>query len=374
MKYFVDDLRNFQLFSMHTLIDAAGRWFLNSGIQELNGGVARFYRSDVGRNAGISTEITGYTLSALLFLHRRTGQREYLDSGLRAARFLTRVAWDVRLGTFPFEHSVDGDHSERLAYFFDCGIIVRGLLAAWRTTGEGEFLDIAAATGRAMRADFRTPGVIHPILALPDKRPLDYQARWSAEPGCYQLKAAMAWYDLFESTGEMDFLRAYQSVVDEALATQQGFLPGSPDSGKVMDRLHAYTYFLEGLLPVLDRSDCADAFRAGITRVAGYLEEIAPQFARSDVYAQLLRMRLCGESLGIVPLDRAAASREAEQLATFQLRSEDPRVGGGFGFGRKRGEQLPFVNPVSAAFSLQSLAWWSDRNKNAFKADRQALI
>src|SRR5208282_5439673 len=98
---------------MDALIEAAGRWFLRSGIQEENGGVARFYRSDTGRNAGVSTEITGYAVSTLLFLHQRTGKTEYLDSGLRAARFLTRVAWDAQLGTFPFEHSVNGDHSGR---------------------------------------------------------------------------------------------------------------------------------------------------------------------------------------------------------------------------------------------------------------------
>jgi len=358
---------------MHNLIEAAGRWFLESGIQEESGGVARFYRSDIGRNAGVSTEITAYTISTLLFLHRRTGRAEYLDAGLRAARFLTRMAWNARLGTFPFEHPVTGDQSA-LAYFFDCGIIVRALLGAWRVTGESEFLDIATATGRAMLADFRGPGAIHPILALPEKRPLAYEERWSAGPGCYQLKAAMAWYDLFESMGEKDFLRAYESVLDEALSTQQGFLPGSSDPHTVMDRLHPYVYFLEGLLPVIQRSDCAEIFRAGIARVACYLDEISPRFARSDVYAQLLRVRLCGEHLGIVPLDRAAASREAEQLAAYQLHSEDPRIDGGFGFGSKQGELLPYVNPVSAAFSLQSLAWWNDHCANTLEAGRQALI
>ena len=51
-----------------TLIDAAGRWFLQSGIQEASGGVARYYRSDLRKNAPVSTEITGYAVSTLLFL------------------------------------------------------------------------------------------------------------------------------------------------------------------------------------------------------------------------------------------------------------------------------------------------------------------
>jgi hypothetical protein len=355
-------------------LQKAGRWFLQSGIQESSGGVARYYRSDLGQNARVSTEITGYTVSALLYLQQRTGQAEYLEAALRAARFLTRVAWDARLGTFPFEPSLNGDRTPGRTYFFDCGIIVRGLLAAWRASKDSQFLDTAIAAGRGMLADFGGREVIHPILSLPEKCPLAHEARWSASPGCYQLKSAMAWYELFEATGEMDFLRAYDSAVEAALANEHDFLPGETNREKVMDRLHAYSYFLEGLLPVLDRSDCAHAFSAGVDRAAAYLRAIAPEFARSDVYAQVLRLRLYGEHMGVLPLDSEAAAHEAEQAAGFHLESEDARIGGGFGFGRKGDEQLPFVNPVSTGFCLQALAMWDDRKNNAFQARWQALI
>ena len=252
-----------QLLHTDSLIDAAGRWFLHSGIQEPSGGVARYYRSDFGKNATVSTEITGYAVSAFLFLHERTGQAEYLDAAARAARFLTRVAWDPALRTFPFEHAVNGDRPGALAYFFDCGIIVRGLLGAWRATNDAEFRDAAVAAGRAMLGDFCAREAIHPILSLPDKRALPYAARWSGSPGCYQLKSAMAWFDLFETTGEEEFLHAYECSLQAALATDREFLPGDANCEKVMDRLHAYAYFLEGLLPVLDRAECARAFVEG---------------------------------------------------------------------------------------------------------------
>ena len=336
--------------------------------------MARYYRSDLLKNAAVSTEITGYAVSTLVFLHERTRDSEYLERAVRAARFLTRTAWDRSLATFPFERGVNGAPSGAFAYFFDCGIIVRGLLAAWRATGETEFRDAAIAAGRAMLTDFCSGLSIHPILALPDKNPLPYQPRWSASPGCYQLKSAMAWFDLFECTGESDFLHAYERALDAALSNERSFLPGDANCEKVMDRLHAYAYFLEGLLPALDRAECVRAFREGLDRVAGYLREIAPQFVRSDVYAQLLRARLFGENLGVAPLDSEAAAHEAEQAAAFQLDSPDPRMAGGFGFGRKLGQPLPYVNPVSTAFAVQALALWSDRQNNALAARRQALI
>ena len=336
--------------------------------------MARYYRSDLRHNAKISNEITGYAISALVFLHARTEDAKYLEGALRAARFLTRVAWEPRLGTFPFEPTPNGDRTAALAYFFDCGIIVRGLLSIWRATREAEFLETAVAAGRSMLADFRAREAIHPILTLPDKRPLPYEPRWSAHPGCYQLKSALAWYELFESTGEKDFLRAYESEVDAALANEADFLPGDANCEKVMDRLHAYCYFIEGLLPVLHRADCAEAFRKGVDRAAGYLREIAPQFVRSDVYAQLLRARLCGEVMGAMPLDSAAATQEAEGAAAFQLDSADARIAGGFAFGRKLGELLPFVNPVSTAFAMQALALWDDRQNSVLAARREVLI
>jgi hypothetical protein len=356
------------------LIHAAGRWFLHSGIQEASGGVARYYRSDLGKNAPVSTEITGYAVSTLLFLHERTADSAYLDAALRAARFLTRVAWDAKLGTFPFEYPVDAARGPALAYFFDCGMIVRGLLCAWRVTGETEFRDVAIAAGRAMLTDFQAGQAFHPILALPDKRPLGWEARWSASPGCYQLKSAMAWDDLFGVTGAREFQCGYEAALQAALENDRAFLTVDSDPQRSMDRLHAYAYFLEGLLPVLGRPACAQVFRDGVDRASRLSREIGPVFARSDVYAQLLRARLVGEAHGILPLDETAAAQEAEQARSFQIASNDPRVSGGFLFGRKQGHALPFVNPVSTAFCAQALAWWDDRTSGRTRASREAVI
>jgi hypothetical protein len=341
-----------------TFLEAAGRWFLQSGIQEPIGGVARYYLSNESRNHPVSTEITGYALSALLFLYHRTGNAAYLDAALRSARFLTRSAWDGELGTFPFEQ-LNG--AGGFAYFFDCGIIVRGLLAAWRTTHDAEFLDAAIAGGRAMLQDFPGPHGIHPILALPGKNAVERPARWSTRPGCYQLKSALAWHELSEVTRDPDFRRGYELVLGYALQDHPEFLPGSDEPHAVMDRLHAFSYFLEGLLPVLDRPDCSAAFRKGLDRAAGYLREIAPSFARSDVYAQVLRVRVLAEARGPIELDESAAAHEAERVASFQAASRDPSMDGGFLFGRKNGSDLPFMNPVSTTFCLQALALWGDR-------------
>ena len=357
---------------VHPAVRRAGCWFLRSGIQEPDGGVARYYLVHEGRNAAVSTEITGYAVSALVYIAGKTGEARFLDAALRAARFLTQ-AWDREIEAMPFE-TARSNGTRPPSYFFDCGIIVRGLLAAWRATAAEDLLEIAVKCGRAMARDFVENGVAHPILTLPEKKPSPWEPRWSRRPGCYQLKSAMAWKDLEEATGSAEWAVYYEEAVRSALGGHSEFLPGSEDQEKVMDRLHAYCYFLEGLLPVANRADVRGALDSGIARTGELLRRIAPVFARSDVYAQLLRVRLYAHALGNVALDEGAAREEAKALAQFHCDSGEPRLKDGFWFGVKQGAELPFMNPVSTAFAMQALESWHEHSDGEFRARRADLI
>jgi hypothetical protein len=328
--------------------------------------VARYYRFDLARNHAVSTEITGYSASTLVFLDSLTADPRYLPRAHAAAGFLTR-AWDAASSSMPFEIA-----PAEFTYFFDCGIVVRGLLAVWRATGDATFLDCARGVGDSMGRDFAAPdGTFHPILTLPGKRPLDRDPlRWSQSPGCYQLKAGMAWWDLWEVTGDTRYRQLYEVLLRDSLGTCSDFLPGHSGRRKVVDRLHAFLYFLEGLLPRAADAVCATALCEGIRRVARYLRELAPEFERSDVYAQLLRVRLYADWVDAVPLDRAAAQWETERLLEFAAAAVDPRIDGGFYFGRTAGTWEPFINPVSTAFALQALALWTGTGQ----AHRHLLI
>jgi hypothetical protein len=333
-------------------LSRTGEWFLHSGVQQPNGGVSRYYRVDSGF-LPVSTEITGYAVSFFVYLHSVLGDKRYLEAAERGAGFLVS-AWDPKLCVMPFE--VD---PPRHSYFFDCGIIVRGLLSAWRAIGEERFRTVAVAVGNAMLRDFANEhGDFHPILELPAKIPVERDAmRWSRSAGCYQLKSAMAWWDLFEATGENCFQVPYKRVLEYSLETYRQFIPGKFEKAQIMDRLHAYSYFLEGLLPWANQERCKDALFMGLAIGGGFLHAGPPQFVRSDVYAQILRARLFADWAGAVGLDGVKADAEAEALATFQ------REDGGWWFGRKDGEMMPFVNPVSAAFGSQALDLWERREQ-----------
>jgi hypothetical protein len=342
----------------------ARRWLLHSGIQERSGGFARFYDAQTGKNRAVSTEISGYGASALVWLFKITGDEACLASARKTARFLID-AWDERLRTFPFELPPPSAESDHHSYFFDCGIIIRGLIAVWRETRDEQLLEIASRAAHGMIADFHAGRDYHPILALPGKTPLPRTGQWSRAPGCYQLKAAMAWRDVAEITGDSALRDGYLEMLNFALATHSSFLPGDSCEHRVMDRLHPYCYFLEGLLPMLERRECVDVYLHGISCISKLLQEIAPTFVRSDVYAQLLRARLYGAA--VMPVDTAAAAGEAEALAASQAVNDNPRIDGGFFFGRRDGRMSPHVNPASTVFALQALEMWRQ-----FQADSES--
>jgi hypothetical protein len=267
----------------------------------------------------------------------------------------------------PFEVDPPGNS---LSYFFDAGIIARGLFALWRATGDAEYREVAVEVARSMQRDFRGERGYFPVLELPGKQPRSGNGRWSREPGCYQLKAAMAWLE----SGERELVEAYDSMLESFLADHSRFLDNGEDRESTMDRLHAYCYFLEGLLPRASLPDCAEALRNGIGLVRSLLVEIAPRFERSDVCAQLLRIRLYCAALGVVPLDAQAAEDEAARIRAYQYRDRDPRLDGGFCFGRRGSEMTPFANPVSTAFAVQALEMWHHLQAGRPLTEPSALV
>ncbi|GIU79465.1 MAG: hypothetical protein KatS3mg005_2703 [Bryobacteraceae bacterium] len=354
------------------ILKNAGAWFLCSGIQEPGGGVARYHCIAERRNARVSTEITGYAVSVLLELHDRTGEDRYLAAARRAGDFLCS-AWDERAGAMPFEWSPDGD-APPLSYFFDNGIIARGLLRLWRACGDDRYRRTAELCADSMLRDFLNSHDIHPILMLPSKQPMERDSRWSRSGGCYQLKSALAWLELTELSGDRQLARAFGKALDFALSTHESFLDAASDDHARMDRLHAYCYFLEALLAMPDTHRMREALRSGIARTAAELRRIRPLFERSDVNAQLLRVRLWADAAGVAPLDEAAAAEEARQAASYQMASDNPCVDGGFNFGSREGVLTDYANPVSTAFCLQALAMWDEYASGGLKTHWHRLV
>ena len=141
-----------------------------------------------------------------------------------------------------------------------------------------------------------------------------------------------------------------------------------------MDRLHAYCYFLESILPRVERREVAPALVEGMAKVSVFLQTLAPQFLRSDVCAQLLRVQLLADKAGVEPIDRLRGHFMLETIETFQEEHLDLRIHGGFFFARRGLQVQPHVNPVSTVFGLQAIAMWRRYVAGELESSPETLI
>jgi hypothetical protein len=350
-------------------------WLASSGIQAASGGLSRYYRADLGRYTNISTEITAYGIQAYLQLPL-PGETGLLSNALRAGQFLCYDAADPEEGAFPFEVSPDSVPPARTAYFFDCAILIRALLALWNSTADAMYLERAERCGATLLERMsRVDGSFFPLLDMASGVPSVGSGTWSLEPGPHQLKAGMAFLELAEVTSSGMFSKTAELLLAWCLRTHELFLPGDTHPERVVDRLHAYCYFLEGLLPFLERHfEGAQLLQAGMTRVEEMAGERRDVLERCDVAAQLLRLRLFSEYAGIAELDVSAAEREAEHVRSFQIHSADRRTNGAFSFGRRQGQLAPYANPVATIFALQALRMWQDYQGGALRPTWHEII
>jgi hypothetical protein len=77
----------------------------------------------------------------------------------------------------------------------------------------------------------------------------------------------------------------------------------------------------------------------------------------------------------VLELDRQAAQDEVRRIQSFQaLDDPRPQIRGGFYFGSRRREMLPYANPVSTAFCLQALEFWNRHDSGRWAFDLRQLI
>jgi hypothetical protein len=199
-----------------------------------------------------------------------------------------------------------------------------------------------------MARDFIRDDDTHwPVLSLPEKTPLALDpSRWSRNPGCYQLKSAVAWRELGAITGDPSWSGLYARALETAIASHESYRRRHTDPHQAMDRLHPYLYFLEALLP---HAEHASLIQEGSAHVRDSCHNLAPHFERADVAAQLLRIQC------------AVGSPESECAATAARVRLFQREDGGYYFGRKAGQWVPHISPVPTAFAMQALEWYERR-------------
>ena len=114
--------------------------------------------------------------------------------------------------------------------------------------------------------------------------------------------------------------------------------------------------------------------RGSLLEIENISQEIGHKYHRCDVIAQLLRLRLYADRLGVMELDFQQAENEAAAIEELQAQSADPKVDGGFAFALKASRPVQHYNPATAVLAIQALQMWEQAARGSFREGWEVLI
>ena len=348
------------------------RWLGYSGIQTPSGAVADCYHVDNQAYSGTSTLSSAYLLDALLKLVEMedevpefvTTTGDYLMNGPRDAETELFVSIEAAANRGP------------IANLFDCGVVLQALAGLGDLTRNYRYLTAAEGCGTAFLTRLsRVDGSFFPLYDLASREAFEVTGDWKTEASVPMLKAATAARYVYELTRNRELSELADFMVRWAVRDHGSFLDVDATPANMTERLHGYCCFLEGLLPIaMDDIAIMQTLQGGFLQVEQRCEALEGSYHRCEVTAQLLRLRLFCDLMGIVELDPSAAEIEAESLQEFQIHSYDPRADGGFSPAKVDGIPIPIVTTRATAYASQALAMWSDQADGAFSGDWKDLI
>lgn len=370
---------------LNTAVERAIKWLTSSGIQNNGSGPAAhgsfkaWYEQDTQAYPFVYSEITGYLVTLMCYLWERTQDDRYLRSATMAGDWLLNTTHEPNGGfrcLYPLRPS-RFDFKKSQMYAFDNGVILNGLVNFYRATKQEKYLASAVTAADWLVYSAQKPtGAFYPVYQLDEDRFFESDKEWSVCSGSYHAKIAIGLLNLYDLTHKRKYLDAAIRVCDFALGCQD-------ETGRFISFLsrggtnaHPHCYTAEGLWVAgsyLDREDYLESSSRGVRWLLdlqspeGYIPRLClddgPVYnERVDAICQTLRLAILHMAKGRLP---ETYEGRVELLLTiipkYQALDKDPRVGGGFYFGREsNGRVIPHVNVWVTAFAVQALQVYSD--------------
>jgi len=337
--------------------------------------LARHYSAREHKYEALSTAATGFFISGLLRCAEYP-QQSPPKQVIAAGRVLVEKAFHRDAELFISDFGSAENHPRKWAYFFDCLIAIRALIDLSKATKDSLYRECAQKCGIGIKRNLsRMDGSFFPVHDIDRDMPYEADEPWSLQTAVYHLKALPIFLELTEATGLYEFKAMGDDLLRWTLKRHESFLEADPDSERLMSRLHGYCYFLEGLLPEAGLDpDSSRALQFGLLEIENISQEIGHEYHRCDVVAQLLRLRLYADRLGIMELDYQQAENEAAAIQQLQVHSADPKLDGGFAFALKAASPVHYYNPATAVLAIQALKMWEQASAGSFREGWETLI
>src|SRR3989339_8167 len=374
-----------EITTKYNLVYSIADWMTSSGIQSPDGGVYAWYDVETGKHSYLYSEITGYAVTAFLYLHKLYNRIEYVERAEKAAEWVIKNALSdcggVKTRYFTDKDSVD-EHTSFSGgniFSFDTAMVLYGFANLYKTTNKTIYLEYAKKM-----ADFLVETMQKPdgsFIAIYNEKTgsvSNSTKKWSTQSGSFHAKNALGLVATYEITKDERYKDAAVKVCEFALTRQEESGRFITDTASLCTHMHPHCYTIEGL-SFVGSTFGIEKFTKAAERAAywalsrtdenGINETYFPatdtfsDFQRSDVLAQVLRM-------GLLFVKDQSIDHLAKVLLKYRTDQDHNGEKDGFFYSSTH----EHVNFWCTMFALQALSIYYDKDLIPKNGERFDLL
>jgi hypothetical protein len=363
------------------------KWLLNSNIRLKEGENCGGYYgwknlladTESSKHPFIYNEIVGYSFSIFSYMYSESKKAEFLTVMKESFEYIKKNITKNDLLNAGIRNDAvfkeKGDIENQL-YSFDNGIIIAGLVNYYKITKNQDVYEVVLKMANSLIKNFfRNYKICHALLNK-DFKPTGYGiGKWSSRIGSFHAKVGIGFSDLFDITGNKEYLRICYGLCELAINMQEpdgSFLNNQGTRDDIF--LHPHLYACEGLTYIGSSLNDQNVFSSGlkgiewaistITDTGGVPRSIKQVTDQADCTAQLLRLLLLySDDLNYyskVSSEKIEKSIQIlhDRIKRFFIRSEGAV---------KYNDSSEFACTWCTMFSLQALILLAKRNKKQNK-------
>ncbi len=370
-------------------IELAKNWLLNSGIQNLDGEYKGAFNSwfdiDKKNYPYAYSKITGYGITALLYLYNFSKEKILLERAKLAADWLmnkaTHKSGGILCRHFYKESEFMGSFENEELFLFDSGIVLNGMTLLHETTKEKKYLEFSKKLADFIISKQKEDGSFYAVYDAKNKKLVDDEEKWSNQSGAFHNKLAIGLLKLYNLTKDEEYKKSAVKICNYSMKFFK-------DNGRVITfsktentsfNLHCYTS--EGLYVAgkylknkkyLEYSKRATQYLFSIQKPNGGIPQFFKnnnlvEFERSDILAQSLRLGALNS------INKEKLERLARKLLKFQ--NLDIKQRGGFRYGYDdQGNRYEHLNSWCTMFALQALILYKQFSEKNVKFNEFYLV
>jgi hypothetical protein len=357
----------------YNLVDSVAEWMTSSGIQSPEGGVYAWYSMETGKHSYLYSEITGYAITAFLYLHKLYQKDVYVERAEKAAQWIIANAFSACGGVktrYFMDDEVADDHTSFAGgniFSFDTAMVLYGFANLYTVTQKPKYIEYAKKMAdflvdRMQKEDGSFVAIFNEKTGIVP----DSTKKWSTQSGSFHAKNALGLVAMYEITRDESYKSAAIRACDFALTLQEENGRFVTDTASGCTHLHPHCYTIEGL-SFVGATFGIERFSAGAERATywslsrtdeeGIYETYYPatdtfsDFQRADVLAQVLRV-------GLLFVKRESVEHIVHKLLSYRCDQDHDGEKDGFFYARTH----EHVNFWCTMFALQALALYFDKD------------